>query len=348
MSLFASDLPDDAVGDGSVPGSEWTPPPARAPRTGRFDLDEWDEEPGPTGGRRRWLLVAAVVPWVVVVAIMLTGGRGTSSPDGPPARGAAATPTVPAEPPEPASVTSPTPEGASAGSGAATDTGIVTAVGSPPGPHRVGDVEALALLTARSWLSTRPTGVAIDGLTPAPGSADRYVEHLAVESVDHPARGAMVVTVQAIVLPVDGDAYGPARAARVAVPVVVDSGQVRLGGSPWPLPATEVSLDPPERAPVDDPDLMLAAVDAIGAVGYRDLELVTLSRTSGWAWVAEVTAAAPGEEAVRPHELWLRSDVGRLVVAGVAAPDPARPPTGGSATADPSPQPSTEPTEVPS
>lgn len=340
MDLFASDGPDDTVGAGPVAGPEWTPPPARAPHTGRFDLDDWDEDPAPPSRNRRWLLGAAVVPWVVVVAIMATGRQDARAPD-PDA------PTVVApDPQDPTATAADSPTSAVPAPGPSSAVPhTVTAVGSTAGPEGQGAAEGLALVAARSWLSSRPAGAPVDGLVPAPGAADRYVEHLAVESVDHPARGALVVTVRAIVLPVEGDAYGAARTVRLAVPVVLDTGTPRLGGAPWWLPATDPVLDPPETAPVDDPDLMLAAVDAVHAVGYRDVELTGLSRTAGWAWVAEVRAVGPGEDASRDHALWLRSDVGRLVVAGTRAPTPAtRPPSAD----EPSPQPTDEPTEVPS
>ena len=320
MSLFASDLPDDTVGDAQVPGSGRTPPHARTPRTGAPPrLDDWGE-PAPRGGSRRWLLVAALVPWVVVVAIVLGGGRSDDEADAP------APATVPT--PAPTATTSPVPAATAPAAPAdgATPTDVV-ALSTSRAPDRRGEAEGLALVVARSWLSTRPAGPPIEGLDPAPGAADRYVEHLAVEGVDHPARGALVVTVRAIVLPVEGDTYGTARSLRVAVPVRLDADGVRIGGQPWRLASPTPAIDLPERAPVDDTDLMLAAVDAVRAVGYREVSLTSLSRTSGWAWVAEVEARAPDEDTVRTHELWLRTDVGRLVVAGAIPGRPATPPS---------------------
>lgn len=350
MSLFASDLPDDRVGGPEVPGPGRTPPPVRAPRTARVDLDDWGEA-ARGGGPRRWLLLAAVVPWLVVGAIIMTGERGDPSggaaADAPPAVAPTGTTGTTAPDPIATPTTDPTVPVEATGAPTTGDPGgSLRVLASPTGPGMRGQAEGLALVVARSWLSTRPAGVPVEGLTPAPGADQRYVEHLAVEAVDHPARGALVVTVRAIVLPVEGDVYGAARHLRLAVPVVLDIDHPRLGGAPWLLPSSPVALDPPERAPVDDPDLMLAAVEAVGAVGYRDVELLELSRTDGWAWVAELQARAPEEDAVRRHEVWLRSDVGRLVVAGAAAPIAAPPPTAGSPDDDPTA--SDSPTEVPS
>ena len=100
MNLFASDLPDDDVGDSQVPGSGRLPPHARTPRTdGRPpSLDDWGA-PSPPERPRRWLLVAALVPWVVVVAVLLSGSReGVDPVTSPPTPTPASTGTAPADP----------------------------------------------------------------------------------------------------------------------------------------------------------------------------------------------------------------------------------------------------------
>jgi hypothetical protein len=113
---------------------------------------------------------------------------------------------------------------------------------------------------------------------------------------------------------------------RLAVPVALDPGGVRPAGAPWPLPVDDMAVTPPTTHPVDDPDLRLAAAEAVTTAGYRDVALTSLSRASGWPWVVHVRAHAPQEDVSRDHVLWLRPDVGRLVVAGTAAPADARPP----------------------
>lgn len=349
MDLFADDLPDTRIGDRSVAEPGQSPPPARAPRTGdRLDLGQWDAPESATDGSRRWLLVAAVVPWLVLIAILATTPRSPSPAPAPPtepgattmpaseAQGPSSTPTADVPAPDAApSAGSPSPDDSVSRPSARLVGGTT--------PDTRGQAIGMAAMVARSWLSTRPDGIAVEGLDPSPGAEERYVEHLVVESVDHPARGALVVTVRALVLPVEGDAYGPAEQVRVAVPISLDADHARLAGTPWPLAVEDPLVEPPTTAPVDDPDLQMAATEAVMAAGYRDVSLVTLERTSGWAWVANVEARAPGQDEVVAHAVWLRSDVGRLVVAGAPAPAPADPPAAvPSTSASPSPSPETE------
>lgn len=341
MDLFADDLPDTRVGDRSVAEPGRTPPPARAPHTAdRLDLGQWDV-PEPAGHTsRRWLLVAAVAPWVVFAAILATTSRspspGQAAPVGPeptsmPASDEAQpSPTASIEDPGGA----PTPPADNQSPDASPRQPARLVGGTTPDTR--GQAVGLAAIVARSWLSTRPDGVPIEGIEPSPGADARYVEHLVVESVDHPARGALVATVRALVLPVEGDAYGPAEQWRVAVPISLDADHARPAGTPWTLAVDDAVVEPPTTAPVDDPDLQMAATEAAMAAGYRDVSLVALERTSGWAWVAQVEARAPGQDEVATHAIWLRADVGRLVVAGAPAPAPATPP---DATPDSSPSP---------
>lgn len=341
MDLFASHRPDGDVGDPQVPGPGHTPPRVRAPRTGDgIALDDWDV-PGPRPGSRRWLLLAAVVPWVVVVAVMVTGQRPAApgSATGDPTPDVAATDAAPTDAAT-AGAPAPTPAVPTAvdtGGGATGAPGAPVVLDGTTGPNTLDHARGLAVLVARSWLSSRPPGPPIDGLDPGAGADERYVEHVVVESVDHPARGALVVTVRAVVLPVEGDRYGTAEQVRLAVPMALDADAARPAGTPWRLPVDTPVLHEPTTSPVDDPDLQLAAVEAVAASGYQEVDLVALARTSGWAWVADVTARAPGEEGRRDHRLWLRSDVGRLVVAGAPAPPPSAPPDAAASSPDPSP-----------
>ena len=326
MDLFASDLPGaPAAGDRTATGSGPPPPRDRTPSADdRIDLDAWTGAPDAGRSPRRWLLVAAVAPWIVLVAILATGREAPSdeSRENAPVAPSAAAPSSTATAGTPTPSTAPTPaHGADA---APTPPGLV-ALGTPTGPSSRGEAVGTAVVAARTWLGSRPPGPALEGLTAEPGAEDRYVEHLVVESVDHPARGAAVVTLRAIVLPVEGDAYGDAQQVRLAVPVSLDADGAALAGTPWRLPAARAALDAPSTTPVEDPDLLLAATDAVQLAGYRDVELAELQRTDGWAWVAHVDAVAPGDDEVRRHAIWLRSDVGRLVVAGAPAPPPTDP-----------------------
>lgn len=342
MDLFADGLPGNRTGD-PAPEPEQSPPPVRAPRAGDpLDLGDWDA-PAPRSTSRRWMLLAASAPWIVVVAILMTGPRspGTSAPAA--SSPAPTTPDVASEP-----TTAPT----TATAPAATESAAPPTPEAAPeitmtggtGPTTRGEAVGLAAVVARSWLSTRPPGVDVEGLEPAPGADGHYVEHLVVESLDHPARGALVVTVRALVLPVEGDAYGEGQQVRLAVPISLDADRARPAGTPWPLASDDLGVQVPTTAPVDDPDLMTAAAEAVTAAGYRDVALTALERTSGWAWIAHVEARAPGHEGVAAHAIWLRSDVGRLVVAGTTPPPPADPP-GAAPTeghSSPAPQPTTE------
>lgn len=338
MDLFAAGLPDD-VGDPAVREPGRTPPPARAPRTAeeRIDLDAWGTEPPPRGRSRRWLLAVAAVPWVVVAALMATGTRAPTDPvpeRAPAPTGAPGTPSDRQDAAPTATARPDDPEGVTTG-------GTVMALGGATGPSSRGAAEGLAVVVTRSWLSTRPDGPPVEGLEPAPGARDRYVEHVAVESIDHPARGGAVVTVRAVVLPIEGDSYGPADQLRVAVPLVLEADRARLAGTPWLLPIDAPTLAPVRGSPVDDPDLLVAASEAVAAAGYRDVALTSLERTSSWAWVARVDARAPDDSPVREHALWLRSDVGRLVVAGTTPPASTSP-----SPPAPSPAPHPSPTEA--
>lgn len=339
MDLFASDRPGPPAGAPSAAESGSLPPPARTPYAGDLGLDDWTEQPR-RSPPRRWLLAAAFVPWIVVGALLLPGdGDAVPTPAAPPASPApSAGPTPPVSSPEDPQ---PTPSNAEPEATAAS-----TVTTTTPGVDDRGRAVGLAVATARSWLSTRPTPMALDGLEPVDGAGEQYVEHLVVESVDHPARGALVVTVGAIVLPVDGDEYGPPESVRIGVPVHLTDAGPRPAGPPWWLPVDTQGLEPPSTEPVDDPDLQMAAVDAVTAAGYRQVELDRLERTDGWAWVAHVQARGPSQPAAQSHVLWLRADVGRFVVAGTTAPDAdGEAPVPGPSTPDAGP--TTDPAEAP-
>lgn len=339
MDLFASDRPGLPTGapPAAEPGS--TPPPARAPHAGGLGLDDWSA--GPDRTPRRWLLLAAVAPWLVV-AVLLVRDPGAAPATTPPPEVSSPAPTpLPSAPASPgATPTAGRPDPAT------DDPAVTTSVTADTVDDR-GRAVGLAVTVARAWLSTRPSALVVDGVEPAPGAATRYVEHLVVEAVDHPARGALVVTLRAVVLPIEEDRYGDPDAVRLAVPVRLTSTGPQLGGPPWWLATEDVAPAPPTVEPVDDPDLRLAAAEAVDAAGYAEVQLEGLERTDGWAWVAHVTARAPGQEEAGDHAIWLRADVGRLVVAGTSPPrddgaGPAPTATDGPGPADPTPPPAEE------
>ena len=344
MDLFASDRSGHPVGatPAAEPGS--SPPPARAPRAGDLSLDDW-EVPRDRMPPRRWLAVAAVAPWLVV-AVLLGRGMvgGSAAPTSPTVPASSEAPPTPGATATPASTSTVTPSSTPPAVSRTTITTTATA-GTTAGDR--GQAVGLAVAVARSWLSTHPSPLELDGIEPSPGADTRYLEHLAVESVDHPARGALVVTVRAVVLPIEGRAYGAAEVVRAAVPVRLTDTGPRPGGPPWWLPTEDAAPAPPTTEPVDDPDLQLAAVDAVTAAGYADVQLEDLERTEGWAWVAHVRARAPGQEQADAHAVWLRTDVGRFVVAGT--PPPRQRPTAGPTPrpTSPSDQPTSAPTARP-
>lgn len=323
MDLF-DDPATPADGGSRASGPGRPPPPARAPYA-----DDWSGRSGPPH-RRRVLLLAAAVPWVVVAALLL-GGRGPTG-DAPTPRPTAPVPTPTASegdgPPRMAPV-------ADASEPAATPpVSRVDAASTATGTSVTGRAAAVAVRVVRGWLSSHHVGEPPAGLGHAPGADSRYVEHVVVEGIDLPAPGAVVVTVTALVLPVEQNRYGAFEVHRLAVPLRLDGADAVLAGAPWPLPVEDVSLGELPTDPVDDPDLQLAAAEALQDAGFRDVAVERLARSDGWPWVVHATARGPGEPRPRAHVVWLRADVGRLVVAGTTAgdADPTPSPTDPEAT----------------
>lgn len=315
MDLFDDPAtPDDGGSRASGPGRP--PPPARAPYA-----DDWSGPSGPPR-RRRLLLLAAALPWVVVAALLL-GGRG---------------PATEAPTPQPtAPVPTPTPSGGDGSPRMAPVAGASEAATTPPvdavatastatGTSVTGRAAAVAVRVVRGWLSSHHAGEPPAGLRHAPGADTRYVEHVVVEGIDLPAPGALVVTVTALALPVKENRYGAFEVHRLAVPLRLDGAAAVLAGAPWPLPVDDVTMGELTTNPVDDPDLQLAAAEALQDAGFRDVAVERLSRSDGWPWIVHATARGPGEAQPRAHVVWLRADVGRLVVAGTtaAAPEPTQ------------------------
>jgi hypothetical protein len=197
--------------------------------------------------------------------------------------------------------------------------------------HGEGATASLATAVARAWLTGVEPRLAISGIAP---DRDRtYVEHLVVEAIERPADGAAVVTLLAVVLDNDEDVRS-AGVQRLAVPIAETVAGPRPAGSPWRLPAPDLTPAPLVGEPVEDPELSLAAHDALEAGGLADggrIELTSLVRTSGWPWIAhvrvhpspdaELDGASPWEAAI-----WLRRHLDGFALTGVpwssaAAPD---------------------------
>jgi len=323
MNLF-DDVPDDRVGATTAAEPATMPPPSRAPLAGGGDT--WTSS---QPSRARWLLVAAACPWVVLAAMFLGGGDtaashehpGPHDHDNPPAM--VADPQPPQATSDQATPPAPHPTDATAPMNDANgmDLADLLVVTTAEVPDTRTRAVGLATWAARTWLSSLPAPATIPGIEHHPEADRQYIEHLTVESIDQPARGAAVVTLHALVLRVTADGYGPPRAVRLAVPVAFDARDAWLAGPPWLLPATDPVVQPFEPSPVDDPDLQLAAIDAIERAGWQVAALERLDRTAAWPLVATVRAIPPGHDDEVEVALWLRVEVDRLVVAGTA---PAR------------------------
>lgn len=282
-------------------------------------LDDDPDPPPPRSWRRPVVLAAAVVPWLVIAAMLLRPAPTTSdAPQATPGLTPSPTSDTSTPPAAPAHATAePTP-----GAGTLSSAGRLT-----PGP---GDAGALAVVAARAWLTD--VGPRLDeGLAPLGEAEATYLEHVTVEAVDWPAPGAAVVSLLAVTLDVEDGAYRDARVRRLAVPVRLDAQGAAIAGDPWWLPAPDLSTDTLRATEaVDDTDLLAAAAEALETAGVEG-ELTGLQRTAGWPWLASVDAEG-GSQLV-----WLRPHLGGFVVAG-SLPD-EREPGGPRPTAPASPRP---------
>ena len=279
--------------------------------------DEWEEAPARTRPERgRLLAIAAAVPWLLALVLVMRSGDGG--------------PTVAAS----TGLTTGSETGATAAPSPSADADRLghPRVSTTPPPAadanrpRVtvteADAVAMATAVARAWLTGVGPRLPIDGVgEPAP----QYAEHLVAEAIDHPSPGFAVVTLLAVVLDVDGEAYRGATVRRLAVPVALDAAGAHPAGTPWWLPGPDLSPTVVERTVLDDPDLQLEAAEAAQAAGYRDVELLELSATDSWPLIATLRAIAPGQTEASEHELWVRPHLKGLVVAGWLPPLPDAP-----------------------
>jgi hypothetical protein len=283
---------------------------------------DWLDDDGrggsaPSTGRPRVILVLAALPWLVVIALIvrpgpasisvdrsgssdLTPGSALEHPDGPVAESPA---------PDPGAASDPLPLAASASDHPGLElTEIRGRWRVAPGPE---EATALAVVVARAWLTGLEPRLDVEGIEPVPG--ELYAEHLVVEAVEQASPEAAVVTLLAILLDGGDDLRTTVR--RLAVPIAFERDGPRPAGPPWWLPGPQLEPLDPERMPLEDPEDLLAASHAIQAVGFEDVRLHGVWRTSGWPVIAEATGTAPdGSRLDGP--IWLRRHLDGFVVAG--------------------------------
>jgi hypothetical protein len=296
------------------------------------DAPRWfddDTEPPTRSRRLPTLLVAAVVPWLVLGAVLLRGAAVPTGPDD--ALGAGAGPTGDEDPGQQPPVGGP-PRGSTVppDPGAHDDHG--DRGGVPPAPladdvHPDGRVpadhptrvshgvaEALVVAITRAWLSDAGPDLEVPGIEVDRGG---YLEHVAVERIALEGNSLAVATVTVVVLDRDGDRYGGASVRRAAVPLRVTATTVHPAGQPWWLPAAlDLTPQPPEATAVDDEAVTRAVAEALDAAGYRDPSVDELAVIDGGTVLASVTASVAGGVPVR-SDVWLRLEAdGTAAVLG--------------------------------
>lgn len=310
-----------AADDRATPaGPRWTPPPGGALRS------------SPT--RRLILFVIAALPWIVVAAMLM---RPVAAPPPAPTTPLPTTAAQAGEDPELAQTVLPEfPDDAGTATIAGTNATTLGNLGTD------ATLAATALDVAHRTLGGH-AGDVPSGLVA--GTADRYVDHSAVERIVHRTAGAAIVIVTATVLVARDDVWSTISHVRLAVPLTFIGSVPVSAGPPWPLLRPPLDVSIPAATLLDDEQLTAAAATAITAAGYRDVDVSALFSTDVWPLVAEVTATAPGEAASRTQSIWLERRGADWQVVGAdgssaAAPTTATPPP---VPTDESPAPSTTP-----
>lgn len=268
----------------------------------RDELPTWLGEPSdsaedPRPRRLSLLLAMAAVPWVVMVVLLLgRGGDDVAAGHPHDSRAVLAAPTPAPE------VGPPTPE-----------TPAPTALPALPqaGSHvevRPGDVAAVVLAVARSWLTGVGPDLGIEGISAAERT---YLEHLLIEGVEWVGDDLVVVTVLAAVLTPEEDHYRDVHLRRLAVPVRVAAGAISAAGRPWRLPGPgTVTVEEPVTVAVDDPFLLQEAAAALQAAGFH-APVATLALSASGPWIATLEA-----DADPAPQVWLVESAAGLRVAG--------------------------------
>jgi hypothetical protein len=335
--------------------ARWPAAPPARPRCAAGQLDRWtwievipvpddappwlDPEPDEVARPRRRSLVAllAVAPWLVVI-VLLVLPRASGAPAG--VGGADGPHHAHPDPDEGAvdagdAITSPRDgttdddedhdraapdddlrEGGAADGWDAGGTGW--SITEERGNWRVapgdGATTALAVAVARAWLTGVAPTLELAGIPPSRDAT--YVEHLVVEALERPAVGAAVVTLLAIVLERDDEDQHHVRVERLAVPVVETGPQPRPGGPPWWLAPPELEPAPLSGTPIADPEVHLAALDALRRGGLDDIELLALETSDGWPVLASVRVDGPHHDGWE-GTVWLRRHLDGFALAGV-------------------------------
>lgn len=270
-------------------------------------LDEPARGPGAekaTRPRRLWLMAA--VPWMLIALVGAAAWAGITDTGGDHAAG-----------------------GDAAGGDHAAggdQSGMATSVG-PQGAGHAADrrgggrsaapvADAAAVpprLAALAEMAVATTGAG--HLATAEGAAV-HVDHARAVAVTALGDGALV-TVAALVRRADDGRWAPPHPARFAA-VLDGDGQLRE--PPWLLIAGASPAEPSAPAGLDaidldaEPELAEAAVAALGAAGYADIDLDALQRVDDdLALRAAVRAVPPGGTARGPHVAWLSPDAGSVL-----------------------------------
>jgi hypothetical protein len=304
----------------------------------RDDLPDWldDDRTPPSPRRRTTLIVLAVLPWLVVLWALVSPrlsplpvGEEDRTQDRSDAATAAADRDRGDDESTPGAAAATGPEVARRGADEAGAPGNATDPIEPGwwltehrGDWRLGPGEgvmaSVAVVVARAWLTGLPPRLEVAGIVPT--GEEGYVEHLTVEAIERPEAGAAVVTLLAVLLEVGEEQTAHVR--RLAVPLVEEPGGPRPAGSPWWLPAPDLSAVPVDTEPVDDPELLAAAAAAVDGAGLGHLEVVALERTIRWPWVARVRGEGSGAAggATTDGAVWLRRHLDGFALAGVPLP----------------------------
>jgi hypothetical protein len=188
-----------------------------------------------------------------------------------------------------------------------------------------GATAAVAVAVARAWLTGVAPTLELAGIPPSRDGT--YVEHLVVEALERPAVGAAVVSLLAVVLERGEDDQHHVRVERLAVPVVETGSQPRPGGPPWWLAPPELEPAPLDGTPIADPEMHLAALDALRRGGLDDVELLALETSDGWPILASVRVH-DGHRDGWEGTVWLRRHLDGFALAGVPlGPADRTPPT---------------------
>jgi len=274
-----------------------------APRGAPPWLDLPDDE---APRRRRWVLAAAVLPWLVLAVLVARTPTNANEPTAAASPVPQTTPTPTTSPAAGASIPPGNPNGAIGGPTATRVTGGRSALG-------LSDVAAVAIPVVRAWLGAAEP-LRIEGIE---SREYGWVEHAVVEAVDHPGQGAAVASVLAVVLPTDGEDWLDAEVLRVAVPLRVLDTQVRPAGEPWLLPPPILTVAPLDTTPVPEPHELDMLVGLELAEMYGGVqEIHGFFATEAWPLVADVTILDPLDGRPRRQQIWIRASATSFPVAG--------------------------------